>query len=688
MAEDRRPTPEQLLAQIHAQDEKEEKKRYGKLKIFLGFAAGTGKTYAMLEAAHELKNHGVDVVAGYIEPHARPETSALLEGLEQIPFKMIPYKGVQLREFDLDAAIERRPQVLLVDELAHSNASECRHKKRYEDIEELLNKGINVYTTVNIQHLESLNDIVGTITGTVVRETVPDSIFDRADQVKLVDIEADELIERMKEGKIYSEVQAQRALHNFFTRDKLIAQREIALRRMADRVNHLAEQEKIAMGAGDYSTGEHVLTCISASPSSARVIRTASRLAYAFHAEFTALYVETRKLQNMDEKGKKRRDENIRLARTLGAKIVTVYGEDVPQQIAEYAKVSNVTKIVLGKTRHRILFGQTRGSLVDNVSQYLKNIDIYIIPDISNRDSGKENIVQRFSRRAHPHISGTDLLKMAASMTVCTLLGYWFMEIGLREANIIMVYLLGVMATALFTRGYISSILASLSSVLLFNFFFTEPHFTFDAAGSDYPFTFIMMFTVGWLSSYLMNKIQKQSERNAKRAYRTEILLTSSRRLRRTMTREAVGVEIASQIQKLMDFTVIVYLKQNDKIQEPLIYFRKGIPQSEEHELEREYRSLNEKAVAEWVFNNAHRAGCTTHTLPNAKAIYLPVMDGEIVHAVIGMVLEERREIDTFSYALITAMLDEAALVFDRIGRIEKLKHEELHEQIHYEEQS
>lgn len=265
-----RPSSEKMLEKIRAEEAQVRKKEMGQLKIFLGYAAGTGKTYAMLEAARELKKQQVDVIAGYVEPHARPETAALLEGLEQLPFLMVDYKGVKIREFDLDAALKRRPKVILVDELAHSNIRGCRHRKRYQDIEELLEHGINVYTTVNIQHLESLNDNVTGITSVMVRETIPDRVFDRADQVKLVDIEPEELIQRMKEGKIYREIQAQRALQNFFTRDKLIALREIALRRMADRVNHLAEEEKKLFGTGEYSTGEHVLTCISPAPSNAK----------------------------------------------------------------------------------------------------------------------------------------------------------------------------------------------------------------------------------------------------------------------------------------------------------------------------------------------------------------------------------------------------------------------------------
>ena len=337
------------------------RKDKGKLSIFLGYAAGVGKTYEMLETAHSLKKEGVDVVAGYIEPHDRPQTSAKMEGLEILPYQKVEYKGIKLREMDLDAVLIRHPQVVLVDELAHTNTPGMRHQKRYEDIEEILNAGIDVYTTVNIQHLESLNDVVGKVSGIHVRETIPDEIFDLADQVKLIDIEPDELIGRMKEGKIYKAAQAERALQNFFARNKLILLREIALRRMVDRVNRLAvreqEKDRSRIRKEQYQ-GEHILTCISPSPSCSRVIRSASRLAYAFQANLTAIYVETPQLQSGDESVRRWRDENIRLAKALGAKIITVFGEDVAYQIAEYARVSGVSKIVLGRTNHRIWLGQ------------------------------------------------------------------------------------------------------------------------------------------------------------------------------------------------------------------------------------------------------------------------------------------------------------------------------------------
>lgn len=670
MDRDKRPDPREVLEKIQAEEDKIRRKEYGKLKIFLGYAAGTGKTYAMLEEALELRKNNIDVVAGYIEPHARPETAALQEGLEHIPFLMKEYKGVNIREFDLDAALARRPKVLLVDELAHTNVKGCRHEKRYQDIEELLEHGINVYTTVNIQHLESLNDNIAGITSIQMKERIPDSIFDRADQVKLVDIEPEELIERMREGKIYGRIQAERALQNFFTMDKLTALRETALRRMADRVNHLAKEEKKLLGRGEYSAGEHVLTCISPAPSNAKVIRAAARLAYAFHAEFTALYVETKTIQNASEKVKKMRDENIRLARTLGAKITTVSGEDVARQIAEYAKVSNVTKIVMGRTAHKIFFGQTRKTLVESLNHYAPNLDVYIIPDLQ---SGNGQKPPSFLKTEHclKGLKKTDVLILLFMLALGTAAGFAFSAFHMSEANIIMAYLLCVMLTAINTEGYICSVLSSVFSVLLFNYFFIKPLHSLQAYDTGYVFTFVMMLSVSLLTSWNMSNIQKQSKENAKRAYRTEILLMNSKKLRRVKGRRDIGDELASQIQKLMNFTVIIYMKTGGRIQQPDVYLREGIRKENRASLIKDYTSTEERAVVSWVFENGHRAGCTTHTLPYAKAIYLPVMDDDNVSAVVGMVLEERREIAAFEYDLINAMLGEAALVFERFQKME-----------------
>lgn len=349
----------------------------GRLKIFFGYTAEVGKTYAMLEAAHQAQREGIDVVVGYVEPHARPDTLALLDGLEVLPCKEIDYRGLKLKELDLDQALQRKPQLILVDELAHKNAQGCRHTKRYQDVEELLQAGINVYTTVNVQHLESLNDLVSSITGITVSERIPDHVFDRANQVELVDIEPDELVKRLQAGKVYRERQAKQALQHFFTAENLAALREIAMRRTADQLNRTALQAGKGKSA---RAGEHILICLSSAPSNAKVIRTAARMAEAFHSGFTALFVQTPETKELSGENLKRLRSNLRLAEQLGAQIATVYGADPAEQIAEYARVSGVTKIVMGRINHKQNFLTGKKSLADRLIE-LTDLDIYIIPD-------------------------------------------------------------------------------------------------------------------------------------------------------------------------------------------------------------------------------------------------------------------------------------------------------------------
>lgn len=570
----------------------------GKLKIFLGYAAGSGKTYTMLEAAHEALGHGVDVVAGYIEPHDRPDTMRLMEGLEVLPPREVEYRGIHLREFDLDKALERKPGLILVDELAHTNAPGLRNEKRYQDVKELLRAGMNVYTTMNIQHLESLNDIVGNITGVTVRERVPDSIFDHADQVEVIDLEPEDLIERMREGKIYKERQAQMALQNFFRREKLASLREITLRRTADRVNRIAEEERQVMGGREYHTGEHVLVCISPAESNDKVIRTASRLAYAFRAEFTALYVETPRIQEADEKTKRALGNRLELARVLGAKIVTVFGSDVGGQIAEYAVAGNISKIVIGRTNHKGWGKSLRQELLERLTEKAPNVDVYIIPDM--RPAKLYQKRRRERRRRDPGKAAWEVFKIACLLLAAT----------------------GV--------AYLSK-----------------------------PMTFILVFCVGLFTAALTRKLKKQNEENAKKAYRTEILLENSQKLRRCRTETEVWEQLGKQVGKLLDLPLLIYPAGEDGLLKEVKLFP-GADQTEEDM--GEYTDVQERAVAQWVAANRHRAGACTHTLSNAKAMYLPVKGTENVRGVLGVVLKERRQIQEYKYGLLIAMLNETGV--------------------------
>lgn len=444
-----RLNPDELLKAIQVEEENQTK---GHLKIFFGYAAGVGKTYTMLKAAHIAKNQGVDVVAGYIEPHARPKTVALLNGLELLPTKEVEYNGITLHEFDIDAALKRKPQLILVDELAHTNAQGCRHTKRYQDIKELLNAGIDVYTTVNVQHIESLCDVVASITEVFVRERIPDSLFDNADQVELVDIEPQELIDRLNAGNVYKEAQAKQAVENFFTIENLTALREIALRRCADRVNILTENARLR-SHGNYHTDEHILVCLSSSPSNAKIIRTAARMATAFKGVFTALFVETPDFSVMSEENVKRLRSNMRLAEQLGAKIETVYGEDVPFQIAEFARLSGVSKIVIGRSSgvKRHLF--SKPTLTEKLIASAPNLDVHIIPD-TVYDAAVYRL-RKAKKRNYLIFSAADILKCIAILLVSSLIGTVFHNLGFAEANIITVYVLGVLITAVITKHQI-----------------------------------------------------------------------------------------------------------------------------------------------------------------------------------------------------------------------------------------
>lgn len=630
-------------------------KRRGRLRIYFGYAAGVGKTCAMLHDAREAKRDGIDVVAGYIEPHVRPETTALLEGLECLPPLEISYKGVLLKEFDLDKAIHRRPELILVDELAHTNADGCRHKKRYQDVEELLRAGIDVYTTINVQHIESLNDLVASITGVSVRERIPDSVFDGADQIELVDIEPDDLIDRLHKGKIYREEQAKRALSNFFTKEKLLALREIALRSTADQVNRAAVQSSMPSKNSSPYTSEHILVCLSSSPSNTRVIRTAARMADAFHGAFTALFVETPGTQELEDKNKTPLRENLRLAEQLGAQIATVYGDDIPGQIAEYAKASRISKIVIGRSA-RLRKWFTKTNFVDKLTSLAPTIDIYIIPDTQ-----PSSPINNFKFAKPSNLSLGDMAKSITLLLTCTLIGLLFKHWNFSMANIITVYILGVQLNAIVTRGRIYSAVSSILSVLIFNYFFTEPRFSLQAIDPGYPVTFLVMLSAAIITGTLTKQVKEQARQSAQKAYRTEVLLETSRKLQQAKDKADILSETAQQMVKLLDRTVIFYSAQQDTLSEPLVFSKEGATADFQV-----YLGADEHAVAEWVYKNNKRAGATTNTLSAAKCLYLAVRGGDTVLAVAAVVMDKEAPLEAFEKSLMIAMLGECGMVLEK----------------------
>lgn len=651
---EQRPDPQAVLDKIN-QDSTQKNK--GKLKIFFGYSAGVGKTYAMLQEAHALHANGLDVVIGYVEPHQRPDTLALFEGLPKIPLLEIQHKGITLYEFNIDSALARLPKVILVDELAHTNATGCRHVKRYQDIEELLRSGIDVYTTVNAQHLEGLHDIVESITGVAVRERIPDYVFDSADKVELVDIEPEDLIARMNKGKVYKPEQAQRALSNFFTKEKLVALREISLRRTADRVSIIVEKNKNFEGSSHYVTGEHIMMCLSSSPSNGKVIRTAAKMADAFHGKFTALFVENAGHADMQKTDQERLRKNLRLAEHLGAKVVTVYGDDVPYQMAEYAKAGGVSKLVLGRPARAHFLGFSPQNYVDKLTEYAPNLEVYVIP---NTLSTKFIAFNKYKGKMTDwSVSINDIGKMLLGLAVASAIGLVFAHWGISEANIIVVYILATLLIAVGTESKLCSLLSSASAVMLFNFFFTEPFYSLDTYESGHFVTFVIMFFASFTVSSFTKKFKEQAKYSASKAHRMEVLLATSQKLQLTRNKREVFLEIINQINELIGKKVFLY---------PVIGNTLGdmICSTADHEELQKYSTYEELAVAKWVMVNNKHAGATTDTLTMSKCLYMSIRSGSKIFAVVGIAMDEERFLETFEKSLLVAMLAECALALEK----------------------
>ena len=646
-----RPNPEELLRKIKDEEKKDAK---GKLKIFFGYAASVGKTYAMLEAAHDAKKAGIDVVVGYIEPHTRPETMALLNGLEILPKLSVDYRGITLKEFDLDGALNRKPQLILVDELAHTNAEGMRHNKRYSDIEELLEAGIDVYTTVNVQHIESLNDIIASITHVVVQERVPDRFFKEAFQVELIDIEPIELIERLNLGKIYKDIQAKKALSNFFSKENLAALREISLREVADRVNKEVNINK-SYSKSVYHTNEHILVCLSSSPTNARVIRAAARMAEAFHASFTALFVETIDSKELSENNIKKLRENLKLAEELGAKIETVYGNDVPYQVAEYSKLSGVSKIIIGRTKRKKSLFKSKLGYVDRIVELAPEIDLYVIPDSDDIAYKRSYVVKNIE------MSTRDFIRTFGILSITTLASFLLYNLGFSEANIITVFILGVLFVSNKTDGFIYGGIAALISVILFNFMFTNPRFSLDFYDPAYIVTFVIMLASALITSTLTNKVKWQAKVSAVIANRTNILLEASRELERANSLEDIIFTAQKQLYKFLRKPIIIYEVSNEEIyniykqnNESLVKFNN------------KYIAEDEKAIVTWVIKNKKRAGVDTDTLPGAKATYIPLIGQKNVMVVIAIVIKENQSVDSNEKSLLEAILSQISFAIEK----------------------
>lgn len=621
---DFRPDPDAILNDINAQTNNN---TIGKLKIFFGYAAGVGKTYAMLDDAKEQYACGKDVLVGYIEPHTRPETMQLLQGLPALETKKIPYRNILLSEFDLDEALKRHPQLILVDELAHTNAEGGRNKKRYQDIEELLNAGIDVYTTVNVQHIESLNDVIENITKVKVQETVPDFIFERADKIKLVDIEPDELLTRFSEGKIYRPERAETAMRNFFTRENLKLLREIAMRKTADRISNENQNElRLREKRGNIK----LLVCIGTSPSCAKYIRWTARAAEAFHAHWIALYVESIDSDHLRPEQQKSIRTNMDLAAKLGAEIVTLTGHDIAASVSEYAKMSGITNIVVGKSPSKKTIRRLfELDFEDKLIALLPNIEIHIIP--CGADSKPIQKPRKIKRNSKIHFTWRDSAKTLALLIAATFICMGLRLLGIGEQNVIIAYILSVLVVSRVTEGHIYGIIASVLSVLTFNFFFIEPYYTFDTIEAGYPITFLVMLLVALITSTLTVRIKTQASLSVQRERRTEVLYEINKKLLATRGLENIVSLTNEYIVNLFGRSVVFFITDPEQGENGSVM---QAPDDTDQSL---FYTEAEKAVAHWVFVNQKRAGAGTDTLMGAGAFYMPVISQGKVLAVLGI---------------------------------------------------
>jgi two-component system sensor histidine kinase KdpD len=645
---DERPDPDALLERIGDG----QKQRAGKLKIFLGYAAGVGKTYAMLEEAHALLASGIDVIAGYIEPHTRPDTLALASGIPSLPPREILHKTIRLLEFDLDGALARKPAVILVDELAHSNAEGSRNAKRYQDVEELLTAGIDVYTTMNVQHVESLNDVVRRITRIVVRETVPDYIVDRAERVKLIDIDPDELLRRFAEGKIYAADKVSTARRNFFTSGNLSSLREIAMRKAADRVSRDAERPGLA-------AGEKILVCVGPSPSSASCIRAAARMAGAWHAPWVAVTV----LRGDESAGLR---ENAALAGRLGAKIVSLTGADIALTIAEYAKATGVTNIVIGKRKRQDVYRNPfKPEFADKLAYLLPDVEVHIIPDKSTaakyRRANASTFRDLFRKAPSPRHSAVAVgVLIAATLVSCAL-----RALGVGDHNIIMVYILGVLVISRYTEGYLYGCVSSVLAVLAFNFFFTEPYYTLNTIQPGYPITFLIMFLVSAIMSAMTVRMKAQIRLSIERERRTEVLYDFNKKL-------LVACDLGEIRSVVEDQLFAIFGKK--------IYLHADDPVTGENSKQGNSRQLsaNEQSVIHWVFANGKPAGTGTATLSLLSSFYAPVTGRDGTIGVIEVACETGRPLSRDNMAFVEIVSTLIAIALERQGLSDRQRTMEL----------
>ncbi|MCG5244777.1 sensor histidine kinase [Methylorubrum extorquens] len=651
-----RPSPDALLEAAR----REERTR-GRLKVFLGAAPGVGKTYEMLTIGRARLTAGADVVVGVVETHGRAETEALLDGFESIPRRAVPYRGTVLEEMDLDALLARRPALALVDELAHTNAPGSRHPKRYQDVEELLDAGIDVLTTLNIQHVESLNDVVASITRIRVRETVPDSILDRADDIEVVDLNPDDLIERLKAGKVYVPANAERALKHYFSRGNLTALRELALRRTADRVDdELLSHMRANAIPGPWAAGERVLVCVSEDPRSAGLVRYAKRLADRLHAPWTALVVEGPRAASLSEAARDRVAEALRLADRLGGDAVTLPGgRRIADDILAYARVANVNHIVVGKATRSWIFELLNGSVVHDLVRRSGNISVHVVP-------GEVAPTETASRRAlataaPPTTFDARSYALALLVTGAGLGLALLLEPSTGVENADLMLLTAVVAVAV-RWGLGPSLAAVVAASLSYNFFFLPPVYTFTIADPTNVAAFLLFTLVAVLVSNLAARARLSAVVSQGRAKATERLFGFSRKLAACGTLDDVLWATSAQVAAMLRVRVVLLLPDAQTVA-----VRAGYPPED---------MLDEAdlAAAQWAFDNERPAGRGADTLPGAKRLFLPMRTGRGTIGVIGLDADGTGPILTpEGRRLLDALADMGALALERVRLVEDL---------------
>ncbi|MDX2052118.1 MAG: sensor histidine kinase KdpD [Polyangiaceae bacterium] len=639
-----RPDPDELLRRVVAE---EARAKHGKLTLFFGAAPGVGKTYAMLEAARaELERERRDVVVGIVETHGRYETAALVLGLPLLPLRKVVYRGVEVQEFDLDGALARRPDLILIDELAHTNAEGSRHPKRWQDVEELLDAGIDVFSTLNVQHVESLNDVIAKITGVVVRETVPDAILGAAHEIKLVDLPADDLLERLRDGKVYVPAQAQRAIENFFRKGNLIALRELALRTTAERVDaQMREYRKAQHIEQTWATTESILVAVSASPYSAHLLRAARRMASTLHASWFAVYVEPNAIRPLPASAAARLSQNLRLAQQLGAQVATLTGENTANALIEFARSRNITKIIVGKPVALRLRDRFRPSLVDQIVKKSGDIDVFVT-------AGDPDPAEAVIDKPQPVPLNIPSFLSALGVTALSTALAWVIFGPAQLADVVMTYLLGIVLVA--SRfGLGPSVSAALLSVAALDFFFVPPYFTFAVGDLRHIVTFAVMFVVAVVISGLTERVRNQALSARQREHRTTALYDLSRELAAAEDGGTVIQVAAEQIERAFGSTVNVFVKDRGG---SLLCARASTNNPPQD---------RDVSVGEWVWANKKEAGVGTNTLPSGSTLYVPLLASRGIVGVLGvtaeqkdrfLAIDQRRHLDAFAAQMALAM--------------------------------